>query len=163
MKAAIIYHTHYGNTAYIVRLFREAFSGRITTESFELTYEGGKKNIILRAIYRFVPSLVKLSPVAFDLKEYDIIFFGIAVMGGHPSSAMAKYLNLCKNVANKKIVCCYVYSIEASMKTCRGYVEEILKAKGAQSFINLDIPWSQVLNKQLLDSLIAGTIAKLNI
>lgn len=163
MKAAIIYHTHYGNTAYIVRLFREAFSGKLDTDTFELKYAGGKKNLILRLIYRVVPSLVKLAPVVLDLKEYDIIFFGVAVMGGHPSSAMAKYLNLCRNIANKKIICCYVYSIEASMQACRGYVEETFKAKGVQSCINVEIPWGQVLNKQFLDKLIGDTMVKLGL
>jgi menaquinone-dependent protoporphyrinogen IX oxidase len=160
MKAIIVYHSHYGNTAYIVRCFQETLALKISVDVYELRYAGGKKNIVTRIFYRMFPALVRLEPLPYDLKDYDLIIFGIAVMAGHPSSAMAKYLSLCRNLMHKKIICCYVYSIEASMKSCVHYVEEVLRAKNDTSPISLYVPWSKVMNKSALDAAIQGALTQ---
>jgi menaquinone-dependent protoporphyrinogen IX oxidase len=160
MKTAIIFHSHYGNTTHVVNSFEAALSSQSQVDVFELRYKGGRKNIVIRMLYRIFPYFVQLMPVKVDLAEYDIVFFGVAVMGGHPSSAMARYLNVCKNITGKHVICCYVYSIEASMRGCKQYVSDIMTAKGVKNPINLEVSWNNVLNKTFIETIISQTKKK---
>ena len=161
MKTLLIYYSHFGNTAFVASEFLEALKKKGLVDNFELEYRGGRKGLINRTFYRLFPSLVTISSVLVDLKDYDVLCLGIPVWGGRPSAPVTKYLDLCRNINDKKIICFFVYSIDASARSCFRYVKKILQRKGRPVIIDAYIPWDKVHNKEFLDSVINETIAKL--
>jgi len=161
MKSLVVYYSHYGNTAYVADKFSDALRKYGETRVLELEYSGGKKNLATRLLYRLIPSLVKISPIASDLKDYDVLCLGIPVVAGYPPAAVAKYINTCKNLDNKEIICCYVYGIEASAKSCSKFVERVLQRRGSPAIISMGVPWSSVHDEQFLNKAINEAIEKI--
>jgi menaquinone-dependent protoporphyrinogen IX oxidase len=126
---------------------------------FEIEYTPRNKGLLERIIYRLFPGLVEISPVKTDLKEYDVILFGIPVWGGRPSSPLVKYLKLCKNIYHKKIICFYIYGMEASAKSCAHYIEKTLKNRSRTKITNVFIPWSNVHDQTFLGQAIVNALS----
>ena len=160
MRSLIIYYTHSGNTAYAARRFFDALRKQGDTDLFELKYIGGEKSLLVRFFYRFMPSMVQLATVPFDLKEYNVLCLGIPVLGGYPSGAISKYISMCENIDKKKIICFYIYGFEASAENCSRYIEKLLRKRGNPEIINAYIPWHSVLKEDFLDKVIAFTMSK---
>ncbi|MDD5583512.1 MAG: hypothetical protein PHV55_00445 [Candidatus Omnitrophica bacterium] len=161
MKSLVIYYSHRGNTAYVARCFFEAFQKRGEANIFELKYIGGE-NLLMRLLYRFTPSRVQLATVPFDLEDYNVLCLGIPVIGGYPSSAITKYISLCENTSGKKVICCYVYGVEASADHCATYIEKQLKRRGTPEVINVFVPWYDVLKENFLDTMINETFKRIS-
>jgi hypothetical protein len=161
MKSAVIYYSHYGNTAYVADKFEEALKAYGEVKSIVIEYEEENQNLIKRTLYRFFPKFVKLAPVITDLSSFDRILFGVPVWGGRPSAPLVKYLSLVSGIQGKQINCFYIYAIEASSYACSCYVCGLLYKKGATKVIDTFIPWSQAHNPSLLDKAIQESIAKL--
>jgi hypothetical protein len=159
MKSLVIYYSHRGNTAYVARSFFEALQKRGEANIFELKYIGGE-NLFMRFAYRFMPSRVQLATVPSDLGKYDVLCLGIPVIGGYPSSAITKYITLCENISGKKIVCCYIYGIEASADHCAAYIEKQFKRRGTPQVINVFVPWYDVLKENFLENIINETLKR---
>jgi hypothetical protein len=161
MKSLVIYYSHSGNTTYVMQKLHEALPNKEQAESFRLQYKGGTKSLITRLFYRINPSLVKLEPVPFDIKDYNLLCLGIPVLGAHPSAAILKYITTCKNIDKKKIICCYIYGLEASAKICARKIEGILQKKGQPNIINMYVPWMDIHKEQFLDKTISNALAEL--
>lgn len=162
MKSLVVYYSHSGNTAYVVQRLLFALNKRGDAEIAKIKYARHARNLLMRLFYRAMPSLVTLEPIVTDLKDYDVVCFGIPVLGGHPSAAIVKYISICENLGKKKVVCCYVYGIELSAKRCAHYVERLLKQKGEPEIIKLFIPWTNVRNEELIDGVIEETLKNLD-
>jgi menaquinone-dependent protoporphyrinogen IX oxidase len=154
VKIFVVYYSRYGNTAYVADKFLDALREKGEAVIYEIEYMGGKKKLIQRFLYRLMPSLVKLSPITCDLKEYDLICIGVPVWAGRPSAPVTKYLQLVKNIYNKKVICYYIYNFEKSAKSCSKYIHNILAAKGQPHITHIYIPWTNVHNEEFLSRVI---------
>jgi hypothetical protein len=65
------------------------------------------------------------------------------------------------NVSAKKILCFYVYGLEASAKACSRYVEKLLRKNGASTIFHAYIPFGEIHKKHFLDNLIKKTLEKI--
>lgn len=155
MKGLVAYYSRFGNTARVADSLLESLRRENEADIVEIEYSG-KKNIFTSAFYRFFPMFVKLSPVKYDLKDYDLLCLGIPVWAGRPSAPVTKYLLLLKNTRNKKAVCLYVYGFEASAKRCSSFVGKILRRKGFVSVKNVFIHWDKIGD----DVFVRNSIAK---
>ena len=162
MKSVIIYYSHYGNTAYVAERLEEALKKSGEVKTLEIEYQGSKHGFIERAFFRLFPGLVKLSPIITDLRSFDTIVFGVPVWGGRPSAPLTKYLTLVDNIPGKKVICFYIYAIEASAQACAGHICQLLRKKGNPELINAFIPWSSVHNLALLEKSVQEIVAKLS-
>lgn len=158
MKSLIVYYSHYGNTSLVVQHIYNALAKLGKTELVRLEYRRGQENPLARIIYKLIPRLVELMPVPFDIAGYDILCIGIPVFAGTPSSAITKYLTMCRNIEGKKIICSYVYGFEANAKHCARIVKQYLQKIGKANIVELFIPWSHVQNTQFVQSAIAKVI-----
>ena len=163
MKSAVVFYSHYGNTAYVVDRFCDVLRAQGKADVFELEYLHAKKGLLRRFVYRIFPFMVRLSPINLDLKEYDLLFLGIPVWGGKPSAPVSKYMLTCKNIAGKKIICCYVYGIEASARKCAKYVERTLQRKGCSEIFNIYFPWSRISDEEFLDQTVRTSMDKISL
>jgi len=161
MKSLVIYYSHTGNTANVVKSFAAALRKMGEVDIFELEYSHGKRNLLQRLLYRLMPFLVRLNLVPLDLKDYDVLCLGIPVLFGYPPPAVSKYISISKNMAKKKIICCYVYGVEASAKNCSRYVEKILARKGRPEITSVFVSWVNAYNVEFLDNLINETMRKI--
>ncbi|MCM8819651.1 MAG: hypothetical protein NC925_02535 [Candidatus Omnitrophica bacterium] len=161
MRSLVIYYSHRGTTAFIARQFFEAFKKIGEAEIFELKYLGGEKNLIIRFLYRFMPSKVKLITVPLDLKDYDCLCLGISVIGGYPSAAIIKYILDCQNIDKTKIICFYVFGLDASAEHCSKYVTGLLNKKNPLQIINIFMPWYEVFKKDFLENNISYALNKI--
>jgi flavorubredoxin len=162
MKSLIVYYSHYGNTAIVAHEFWAALSKKGEADIFEVQYAGGKKNIFIRFFYRFLPFLVKIANVPFDLKDYEVLCLGIPVLGAHPSSAILKYLKMLESIGQKKIICCYVFGVEPSARHCSGFVRKVLQKKGLSITAQIFIPWTNVHKEDFLNKTIEEAVAKVS-
>jgi menaquinone-dependent protoporphyrinogen IX oxidase len=162
MKSLVIYYSHYGNTAAVAQKLSGALCKMGEADIFQLEYVEGSKNVLIKLLYRLMPSLVKISCVPTDLKHYDVLCLGTPVLMAHPSSAILKYINMCKNIDRKRIICCYVYGMEASAKVCSAKVEKVLRKKGKPDIISMYVSWLNISNEQLLDKTISAAMEKLS-
>ena len=160
MKSALVFYSHYGNTAHVAGEFSEALKKIGSVDNYELEYRGGRPNLLMRAWYRLFPAAVKLVQPHLDMEKYDLLCLGIPVWGGRPSTAITKYLFLCKNLRGKKVICFFVYSIEISARRCFNYVRNVLRKKGQPLIIDVFIPWGKVHDKDFLDKEINNAIQK---
>lgn len=161
MRNLLVYYSHYGNTAFVASEFQVALEKKGQTDMFELEYKGSKPGLLPRTFYRFFPSQVPLAPVPFDCGQYDLICLGIPVWGGRPSAPISKYLSLCHNIDNKRIICFLVYSIEASARTCFNYVKRSLEKNGRPKVIlEAFVPWQKVQDKEFLEKAISEVVEK---
>lgn len=158
MKSLIVYYSHYGNTSLVVQHIYNALAKLGKTELVRLEYRRGQENPFVRIIYKIMPHLVELMPVPVDISEYDILCIGIPVFAGTPSSAVSKYLTMCRNIAGKKIICAYVYGFEANAKNCSRIVKGYLQNRGKADIAELFIPWSRVQDEQFVQAAIAKLI-----
>lgn len=161
MKSLVIYYSHYGNTAIVANRAWAILSKIGDSDIFELAYAGGKKNLFTRALYRIFPAMVKLDPIPYDMRDYDVLYLGIPVLTAHLSSAISKYLQSLKNINNKKIICCYVYGIESSAKRSLGFVSKILQKKGEHKRADIFIFWLNAKKEEFVDKEIDEAISKL--
>lgn len=161
MKSLVVYYSHYGNTSFVIQHLYNALTKLGKTELVRLEYRRGQENPIARIMYKLMPRLVELMPVPVDIAPYDILCIGIPVFAGTPSSAVAKYLSMCRHIDGKKIVCCYVYGFEANAKRCSRIVKDSLSKIGKAIVIEIFVPWSRVQNAEFLQELIAKAIADL--
>jgi len=162
MKSVIIYYSHYRNTAYVAERMEETLKTLGEVKTLEIEYEGSSHGFIKRTFFRLFPNFVKLAPIITDLKDFETIVFGVPVWGGRPSAPLTKYLTLINNIQGKKVICFYIYAIEASAKACADYICRLLCKKGNPELINAFILWSHVHNLALLEKSIQETVAKLS-
>lgn len=162
MKTLLIYYSHYGHTYSVANAFQEALSKIGTVDNYELEYLSRRQGLLKRIFYRLYPALVALAPIPLDLKNYDVLCLGIPVWGGRPSAPVTKYLQLCKNIEKKTIICFFVYGIEASAKTCFNFVSKVLKRKGQAAIIPVYVPWEKAQNKEFLSKAISTTLEKIS-
>jgi menaquinone-dependent protoporphyrinogen IX oxidase len=158
MRSLIVYYSHSGNTALVANKMFYALSKKGEADIVRLEYAKGSRNLLVRLLYRMMPALTALAPVVANLKDYDVICLGIPVIAGRPSSAITKYVNMCENISNKKVICCYVYGVEISAKQCAKYIENIFNKKGQPNITQLFIPWNKVHNEQFLDGVISTAL-----
>ena len=127
-----------------------------------LEYKRGKRNPLLRFIYKIFPNLVQLKRIKSDLTAYDTLCLGIPVIAGRPSSSISKYISMCKNLNNKNIICCYVYGFEANAKRCARNTLKILRKKTNANIIEMFVPWNYAHKENELDSIIVKALSKLS-
>jgi hypothetical protein len=132
-------------------------------DNIQLGYRSGRINLLMRLLYRMTPSLVRMEPVVLDLRDYDIICFGISVGAGYPPAIMSKYLQVCKNINKKKVVCFFVYAVEESAQRCTKYVNKILEKKGNPIITNVFVPWTKVYDTDYLEKVINEAVIKLGL
>lgn len=161
MKSLVVYYSHSGNTASIAYKLWSDLAKKGDAEIIRLEYGRGVNNIILRLLYRIIPPLTPLWETISDLKNYDLICFGIPVLGAYPSAAIVKYINICQNIKGKKIICCYVYGIELSANHCARYVERLLEKKGQPVAIRIFVPWNKIRDEQFVNKTVDEALAKL--
>lgn len=161
MKTLLIYYSHYGHTYNVANAFQETLTSIGTVDTYELEYLSRRQSLMKRIFYRLYPSLVVLAPVPLDLKDYDLLCFGVPVWGGRPSAPVTKYLHLCNNIENKTVICFFVYGIEASARTCFKFVNKILMKKGQPKVIPVYVPWDKAQNKEFLNKAISAALEKI--
>lgn len=161
MKSLVVYYSHFGNTAYIASRLQEALATRGDVDIFALEYADKKKSLARQFLYRTFPSLINLAPIPTDLKDYDVLCLGIPVILGSPSPAFRKYIDICTNLNNKKVVCCYVYGIEGEARNYSRQIEKILAPKVNQPVINIFIHWGNVHIEGFVAQAIKEAMAKL--
>ncbi|MCX5700401.1 MAG: hypothetical protein NTZ63_02515 [Candidatus Omnitrophica bacterium] len=144
MKSVLVYYSHYGNTANVASEVQDYLRKLGTVDKLEIEYFSKNKGLLERVFYRLLPNLVNIASIKTDLKEYDLICFGIPVWGGRPSAPIIRYLKLCKNIQNKKIICFYIFGVDASAKICAEYVGKALGKKTHRTIVNVFIPWANV-------------------
>ncbi|MCX5706969.1 MAG: hypothetical protein NTW13_04870 [Candidatus Omnitrophica bacterium] len=159
MKSLVIYYSRYGNTARVADVLLEALRQKGEASAIEIEYLNHKQNLFRRAFFRLLPTLVRLAPINSDLKQYDLICFGIPVWGGRPSAPITKYLSLIKHIGKKKVICYYVYGSEISAQQCAKYIERVLYRKGCSLVINAFIPWENIDDQWFLSNAINQAIA----
>jgi len=128
------------------------------TELVRLEYKRGQENPLARVVYKIMPRLVELMPAPVDIAEYDILCIGIPVFAGTPSSAIAKYLSMCRNIDGKKIICSYVYGFETNAKHCSQVVRDYLEKIGKADIAELFIPWARVQDEKFVQNAIARVL-----
>jgi menaquinone-dependent protoporphyrinogen IX oxidase len=158
MKSLVVYYSRYGNTARVADAVLERLRKKGEAEIVNIEYKERSQSLIARTFYRFFPMFVRLAPVTFDLKGYDLLCMGIPVWGGKPSAPVTKYLLLTKNAIGKKAVCFYTYGFMASAKKCSRYIEKMLKRKGFSSVISVFVHWDDVGNEVFLNEAIVKAI-----
>jgi len=163
MRIAVIYYSHYGNVAYVANKLAEMLKSFGDVDLLEVDYSQKTKNIFKRIFFRIFPKLVKLAEIKTDLREFDIVCFGMPVWGGRPSSPMLKYLKVYSNIRSKKIICFYVYGFESSAKTCAAYVDRILRQKSKVSPVNVFIPWTKVHEPHFVNKVFNLALTALNL
>ncbi|MDD2752149.1 MAG: hypothetical protein PHN59_03380 [Candidatus Omnitrophica bacterium] len=161
MKTLLIYYSHYGHTYNVANAFQESFGKIGSVDTYELEYLKSRQGLIKRAFFRLYPALVNLAPVPLDLKDYDLLCLGVPVWGGRPSAPVTKYLQLCKNIDGKVIICFFVYGIEASALTCFSFVSKLLKRKGRPTIIPVYVPWEKAQQEEFLAKAIGEAMEKL--
>lgn len=162
MKSLVVYYSRYGNTARVADAVLDALRNKGDVDSAEIEYQDSKQSLISRIFYRFFPVFVKLAPIKFDLKGYDLLCIGIPVWGGRPSAPVTKYLLLTKNAVGKKAICFYVYSFEESAHRCSKYVKSLLKKKGFSAVESVLVHWDDVGNEVFLSKAISEVLAKVS-
>jgi len=160
MRSLILYYSHSGNTAYVAEELLYSLRQKGQADIFELEYTGRRKSLTRRLFYRIAPSLVKLKAVPLDLKDYDLLCLGIPVIAGAPPPALIKFIYLCKNLDNKRVICFYVYGIAASAEKCDSFVRKLLLSKGRTQITSMFVPWADVYNEQYLGKAIHDTLSK---
>lgn len=160
MNSLIVYYAHYGNTAVAAARVLDNMAKYGKADTAEIEYSGYKKSLIQRTFFRLFPNFVRLNNPPLGLLKYYVLCIGIPVWGGRPSAPITKYLTMLKDLRGKKILCFYVYSIEASARKCSRFVENILKKRGNPQVNHILVPWQKVHDNQFLDQLITATVAK---
>ncbi len=162
MKSLVAYYSRYGNTARVADALLDALRkvGEANIEEIECLDK--RQGLIKHACYKLFPVFIRLAPVKWDLKGYDLLCMGIPVWGGRPSAPVTKYLLLTKNVVGKKAICCYVYGFETSAHQCSQYVESLLKKKGFSSVARIFVHWDDVGNEVFLNKAISDALAKVS-
>lgn len=150
MKTAVIFYSHYGNTAYVANQLCDALSRTGESVLFEIECEDYKQTLLKRLYNHFFPLRVELVDIPLDLAKYDVVIFGIPVWAGRPSAPINKYITLCKGVEHKKIICVYIYAIEASAKKCSQFVASLLNAKDHPFIREFFLPWSNLNDERFL-------------
>ena len=158
MRSLVVYYSHYGNTSLVVQYIYNALIKLGKTDLVRLEYKHGQENPIARIVYKIMPRLVELMPAPVDISEYDLLCIGIPVFAGTPSSAVAKYLSMCRNIDGKKIICSYVYGFEANAKHCSRVVREYLQKIGKANIVELFIPWARVQDEQFVQTAITNIL-----
>lgn len=158
MKTLLIYYSHYGHTYNVANAFGEALAKIGTVDSYELEYLDHRQGLLKRIFYRLFPLSVTLAPIPLDLSGYDILCLGIPVWGGRPSAPVTKYLQLCKNIEKKNIICFLVYGIEPSAHTCFNFVSKVLMKKRQALIIPAYIPWDKTQDKEFLSKTISSVL-----
>ncbi len=161
MKSLVVYYSHFGNTAYVASRLQEALAAKGSADIFALEYADKKKSLARQFLYRTFPSLVNLAPIPTDLKEYDVLCLGIPVILGSPSPAFQKYISICVNLHNKKVICCYVYGIERDARNYAKQLEKILAPKINQPIISIFIHWGNVHMEGFISKAVNEAMAKL--
>ena len=163
MKSLVVYYTHYGNTAYATYALFRALNKYGEANIVKLEYKGGGRNLLKRLLYKMMPVLVNLAPITTDLRDYDVLCLGIPVLAGRPSSAISKYISICKNIDKKKIICLYVYGFEGNAKRCSKYVTKILQRKEHPIIIDIYVSWLKVRDGKVISNLIEEAIHKIGL
>lgn len=160
MQSLLIYYSRYGNTARVADVFLNALRGAGEVDTHQLEYLGSHKSIFKRTLYRFFPVLVRLAPVPTDLSKYDLLCIGVPVWGGRPSAPVTRYLQLCRNLDKKRVICFFIYVVEPSAKQCFAFVEKILQKRGRPEVYAAYIPWQQVNSKEFVDKAVSEVVAE---
>jgi len=82
------------------------------------------------------------------------------VWGGRPSAPVTRYLQLCRNLDRKKVICFFIYVIEPSAKQCFAFVEKILQKRAAPETFAAYIPWQQVSSNEFVDKAVSEVVAE---
>nr|CAX69009.1 hypothetical protein JG3_0270 [uncultured bacterium] len=144
MKSLVVYYSHYGNTASMAVEMLNILNRYGPSDIVQLSHSAGRRNPLKRVLYRFMPALVELNTVQTDLRQYDLLCLGIPVFVAHPSSAVLKYLSMCKGLDKVNIMCCYVYGFEANARKCSKYLHNVLKKYSQAKIEEVFVSWSHV-------------------
>jgi len=160
MKSLLIYYSRYGNTSRVADVFLDALRGVGEVDTRQLEYLGSHKSALKRLLFRFFPSLVRLAPAPTDIGKYDLLCIGIPVWGGRPSAPVTKYLQLCRNLNKKRVICFFIYVVEPSAKQCFNFVSKILGRRGHPKIFSAYIPWKQVHSKEEVDRIVSEVVTE---
>ena len=160
MKSLLIYYSRYGNTSRVADVFLDALQKVGEVDTHQLQYLGSHKSIFKRTLCRFFPALLRLAPAPTDLSKYDLLCIGVPVWGGRPSAPVTRYLQLCRNLDKKRVICFFIYVVEPSAKQCFAFVEKILQKRGRPEVYAAYIPWQQVNSKEFVDKAVSEVVAE---
>ena len=91
---------------------------------------------------------------------YAVICFGLPVWAGRPSEPVNKYLKICQNIAQKKIICFFVYALQASADKCFAFIKKALGEKGVVELVDIYVPWAKVHEEEFLNNTIQDALKK---
>jgi len=160
VQSLLIYYSRYGNTSRVADVFLSVLRGTGGVDTHQLEYLGSHKNVLKRTLCRFFPALVRLAPAPTDLSKYDLLCIGVPVWGGRPSAPVTRYLQLCRNLDKKKVICFFIYVVEPSAKECFAFVKKILQKRGRPESFAAYIPWQQVSSKEFVDTAVSEVVAE---
>jgi flavodoxin len=147
MKSAIIYYSYSGNTKKVAGTLCEYLAAKGSADIIALEAAQESDNFLVQCFRAFRHRRAALAPVNFDLHAYDMLCFGTPVWAFGPAPAMNAYLEQCSGITAQSVVLFTTYGSGTGNQRCLNYMQEILKKKGVENFIQFSIQQGKVKDK----------------
>ncbi len=150
MKSIIIFYSFSGNTKKVAGILSEYLGQKGEVEIIELKGLDESDKFFAQVARAFRHKRATLSPVNFDLSEFDLICFGTPVWAFGPAPAINTYLDKCFGVEGKAVILFSTYGSGTGNKRCLDYMQDMLVKKGAKDFKRFSIQQFKVNNKEFV-------------
>jgi flavodoxin len=150
MQSIIIYYSYSGNTQKVANILIELLETKGEAQQTELVGLNESKSFFGQCCRAFLRKKAALSPVNFDLSEFDLICFGTPVWAFGSAPAMNAYLDQCSGLEGKSVILFSTYGSGTGNEHCLNYMQDILAKKGAKKFNRFSIQQFKVNDKEFV-------------
>lgn len=158
MRTIIIYYSYTGNTKKVAEILAEYLKGKYEVEVLRLEALDESVSFFRQVARALFHKKAKISPLEFDLSDYDLICLGTPVWAFCPAPAMNAYLRDCSGLENKPVVLFTTYGSGAGVGRCLNYMQESLSKKGTKDFKKFFIQQFKVNDKEFVNKAISESL-----
>ncbi len=158
MKAIIIYYSYSGNTQKAADILAGYLRQRYEVRVLRLEAQDESRSFFRQAARAFWHKRARVSPVDFDLSDYDLICLGTPVWAFGPAPAMNAYLDRCSGLEGRVVVLFTTHGSGAGVEKCFKYMEDILSKKGVKGFSKFSIQQFKVNDKEFVTKVISENL-----
>jgi len=152
MKTLITYYSYSGHTEDVVDIFKEVLEKKSELKIQRLRPKKEVTSFFGQCMAARFKKRCAIEEALFDASSYDTIIIGSPVWAFAPTPAISTYLDKVIGLENKKLIVLLTSGSGAGVKMCFKHINDILRAKGAASISEINIPNARMKDKDFIIS-----------
>ncbi|MDD5409181.1 MAG: flavodoxin [Candidatus Omnitrophica bacterium] len=152
MKTLITYYSYSGITDKVIAIFKEVLERKTELKIQRLRPKAEITSFFGQCMAARSKKRCEIEEVLFDASGYDAVIIGLPVWAFAPTPAINTYLDKVTGLNNKKLIVLLTSGSGLGVKACFKYINNILRAKGASTISEINIPNARMNDRDFIVS-----------